>query len=299
MKITEPGVYTLDAATYHADPCPTPSLSSSGARTIVKDCPALYWYQRQNPPEPSDAFILGSAAHEWLLEGETWPMRHVVLPEDHDNRTKDGRARVESIKGAGKRPVTAEQWEAIRAMKSALDAHPFAGAAFRNGRPELSLFWRDERYGIWCRARPDFLPNAGTIVADYKTCVSAHPDDIRKAIANHGYDMQAEWYMRGLREVGLMEMPTFVFVFQMKTPPYLVTVVTLEETAILTASMKNDRAAATFAQCLRTGHWPQYADDVVCLDLPAWEYAKVEKDKERGLYDILGAWQAPHQEAAE
>ena len=32
MKITEPGVYTMDAETYHADPCPTPSLSSSDTR---------------------------------------------------------------------------------------------------------------------------------------------------------------------------------------------------------------------------------------------------------------------------
>lgn len=299
MKITEPGVYTMGAEVYHADPCPTPSLSSSGARKLLKQCPARYWYDRQNPPEPSDAFVLGSAAHEWLLEGETWPMRHVVLPEDHDNRTKDGRARVESIKGAGKRPVTADQWAAIREMKATLDAHPFAGAAFRNGRPELSLFWRDERFGIWCRARPDWLPNAGTIVADYKTCNSAHPDDLRKSIADYGYDMQADWYMRGIKALGLMTHPTFVFVFQEKAPPYLVTVVTLEEAALLAGGLKNERAAATFAKCLRTGQWPGYADDVVALDIPAWEHTKIERDKERGLYDVMNEWQAPHQEPAE
>ena len=299
MKVTEPGVYTMDAETYHADPCPAPSLSSSGARKLLKHCPARYWYDRQNPPEPSGAFVLGSAAHEWLLEGETWPQRHVVLPEDHDNRTKDGRARVEAIKAAGKRPVTADQWTAIRDMKAALDAHPFAGAAFRNGRPELSLFWRDDRFGIWCRARPDWLPNAGTIVADYKTCVSAHPDDLRKAIANHGYDQQADWYMRGIKALGLMTHPTFVFVFQEKAPPYLVTVVTLEEAALLAGGMKNERAAAIFAKCLRTGQWPGYADDVVCLDLPEWEHKQIDRDKERGLYDVMNEWQAPHQEAAE
>lgn len=299
MKITEPGVYTMDAEAYHADPCPVPSLSSSGARKLLKQCPARYWHDRQNPPEPSDAFVLGSAAHEWLLEGETWPQRHVVLPEDHDNRTKDGRARVDAIRAAGKRPVTADQWKQIQDMKAALDAHPFAGAAFRNGRPELSLFWRDERFGIWCRARPDFLPNAGTIVADYKTCVSAHPDDLRKSIADYGYDMQADWYMRGIKALGLMARPTFVFVFQEKAAPYLVTVVTLEEAALLAGGIKNERAAATFARCLRTGRWPGYADDVVALDIPSWEHARIDRDKERGLYDIVNEWQAPLTEAAE
>lgn len=299
MKITEPGVYTMDAETYHADPCPTPSLSSSGARKIVRECPALYWHDRQMPPEPTSAFTIGSAVHEWLLEGETWPRRHVVLAEDHSNRTKVGKGTVASIKAEGKRPISADQWADIQAMKSALDAHPFASAAFRNGRPELSLFWRDERFGIWCRARPDWLPNAGTIVADYKTCNSAHPDDLRKSIADYGYDMQADWYMRGIKALGLMTHPTFVFVFQEKAAPYLVTVVTLEEAALLAGGIKNERAAATFAKCLRTGQWPGYADDVVCLDLPAWEHTKIDRDKERGLYDVMNEWQAPHQEAAE
>lgn len=299
MKISEPGVYTMDAEAYHADPCPEPSLSSSGARKMLKSCPARYWHDRQNPPEPSEALVLGSAAHEWLLEGETWPQRHVVLPDDHDNRTKDGRARVEAIKAAGKRPVTADQWQAIRDMKAALDAHPFAGAAFRNGRPELSLFWRDERFGIWCRARPDWLPNAGTIVADYKTCISAHPDDLRKSIATHGYAMQADWYMRGIRALGLLAHPTFVFVFQEKTAPYLVTVAALDDEALASGALDNDRTAATFARCLRSGSWPGYADDIVPLDLPAWEQKRIDRDKERGLYDMIGQFQAPHNDALE
>lgn len=299
MKVTEPGVYTMDAATYHADPCPTPSLSSSGARTIVSECPARYWFDRHNPPEPTEALVIGSAVHEWLLEGETWPRRHFVLPDDHSNRTKAGKGLVASVKADGKRPIAADQWADIQAMKAALDEHPFASAAFRNGQPEQSIFWRDARYGIWCRARPDWLPHSGTIVADYKTCISAHPDDLRKSIADYGYDMQADWYMRGIKALGLMTHPTFVFVFQEKAAPYLVTVVTLEEAALLVGGMKNDRAAATFARCLRTGQWPGYADDVVALDIPAWEHARIERDKERGLYDVMNEWQAPHQEAAE
>ena len=55
------------------------------------------------------------------------------------------------------------------------------------------------------------------------------------------------------KALGLMTHPTFVFVFQEKAPPYLVTVVTLEEAALLAGGLKNERAAATFAKCLRTG----------------------------------------------
>lgn len=299
MKIKAEGVYEMAAAVYHADPCPLPSLSSTGARKIIQDCPAVYWHERQHPPEPSEAFTVGSAAHEWLLEGETWPQRHVVLPDDHDSRTKVGKARLESIEAEGKRAVTAEQWETIKAMKAAVDAHPFAGAAFRNGKPERSLFWRDPQFGIWCRCRPDWLPARGTIVTDYKTCVSANPEDLRKSIANYGYDQQAEWYTRGVKALGIIQKPDFLFVFQEKRPPHVITCVLLDDAALLVGRMKNDRAAAIFATCLRTGIWPAYADDVVTLDLPTWEHQRVDRDKERGLYDIAAEWQAPLTQAAE
>lgn len=297
--ITAPGIYAgIDAAAYHADRdmAPAPSLSSSGARKLLTACPAVYWYERERPPEPSEALDVGTAAHEWLLEGETWPQRFTVLPADHSGATKDGKARVAAIREAGKRPLKAEDFATIRAMKAALEAHPFAAAAFKNGRAEQSIYWQDAETGIWCRARPDWLPNAGAILVDYKTCRSAAPEDLRRAIADYGYHQQAAWYCDGVRAVGRIERPRFAFVFQEKTPPYLVVVVALTDTAEQWGRLLNQRARAIFAACLRAGHWPGYADDVVTLDLPEWSEKQLQRQHERGVFDLA---QAPLTQAAE
>jgi hypothetical protein len=86
-------------------------------------------------------------------------------------------------------------------MAAALRAHPLAGKLLDpdRGTPEQSLFWTDERTGVWRRARLDALPHPAAgrmIIADYKTCDSAKPRACAKSIANYGYNMQGAAYMR-------------------------------------------------------------------------------------------------------
>ncbi|WP_242401117.1 hypothetical protein [Acetobacter okinawensis] len=49
--ITTPGIYDLPEAQYHADPCPTPSLSNSVARILLDESPmhAHFSHPRLNP----------------------------------------------------------------------------------------------------------------------------------------------------------------------------------------------------------------------------------------------------------
>lgn len=298
-RITEAGVYDIPADVYHADPCPEPSLSSSGARKLVTTCPARYWYDRQNPPEPTEALDIGTAAHEWLLEGDTWPQRFAVLPDDHNGATKDGKALVAEIIASGRRPLKAEPFRHIKGMIEALKAHPFAWAAFQNGRAEQSLFWRDDDYGIWCRSRPDFRPTAGTIIVDYKTTRSANPDYLSRAMYDYGYHQQAEWYCWGEQVIGAIQSPSFAFVFQEKEPPYLVTVAVPDGTAMQWAAIQNRAARGLFAKCLRTGKWPGYADDVVTVGIPGYADKQLQQKHDAGLFAKMMAWQAPQQEAAE
>lgn len=290
MTIT-PGVHDLTAEAYHADPCPEPSLSSSGARLIMRECPAIYWHDRQQGGRRSPAFGFGSAAHEWLLEGDRWPQRHHVLPPHHNGRTNGGKAEKAEAEAAGLRVITSDEFEQVMAMKSALEGHPFAMAAFQGGDPEKSLIWRDDEFGIWCRARPDYIPKRGGIIADYKTCRSANPADLQRDIANFGYHQQAAWYCGGLRSLGVVEEPTFLFVFQAKTAPYLVTCVTLQDAAVQWGETLNRKARQTFAECLRAGRWPGYVEDIIGLTLPAWEDKKLQQRFDRGDFAI--DWQAP------
>lgn len=296
-RITRPGAYSVTADDYHADAgmCPEPSLSSTGARAILppKGCPAQFWYDRANPKPPSVAFKVGSAAHEYLLEGETWPQRHFVLPDDHNGRTNAGKALVASAESRGLRVIRHDEFEAVKGMRDALAAHPFAMAAFTNGKAEQSIYWRDEDFGIWCRCRPDFLPRAGTIVADYKTSDDVAPDELRKDIWNYGYAQQAAWYLDGIKAVGLIEKPSFLFVFQCKRPPYLIVPVMLDQVALDWGDVMNRKARATFARCLRTGRWPGYADDIVPLGLPGWAESELVRKHQDGAFDVAADIQRP------
>jgi len=300
MKITELGAYDgIPAADYHGDLLtPEPALSSSGARRLLATCPAKFWYERNNPKADTEALHIGRCAHEWLLEREAWAERHVVLPEDHNGRTKVGQARLAEIAEAGKTSLRFEQFEMIKAMAEALDAHPIARKCFANCRTEVSGFWIDERWGIWRRVRFDALPNDGRIIGDYKTCASAADADLRAAITRYGYHMNAAWYREAASALGQIENAGFVLVFQEKDPPYLCRPVVIDDEDIGWGNLENWRACEVFARCLRNNHWPGYTDTASKLGLTKWGRRQREDADERGLFQLSYDAQKPL-EAAE
>ena len=93
---------------------------------------------------------------------------------------------------------------------------------------------------------------------------------ISRSAANFGYDMQAAWYMDAVTALGLADDPAFLFIFQEKTAPYLVTVCELDGEAIARGRRRNDRALEVFAECTATDTWPSYTADVELITLPRW-----------------------------
>lgn len=287
-RVTEPGIYDLTAEAYHADPCEPASLSSGGARKLITDVPARFWWERHNPPERTPALNLGSAAHEWLLEAGTFSLRYLVKPEGYDGRLKkwaETKAEIEAAEAEGYRILSHADYKTVKAMRDALYASLLARAAFQRGRPETSLFWIDPSYGIWCRCRPDYLPHEGRIFADYKTCESVRDDDLQRSIARYGYHQQAAWYADGIRALGIADDPIMVFVFQEKSPPHLVRCVSIAGEALARGRTLNSRAKAIFARCLETGEWPGYPDEITEIDLPGWEHARLERLAQAGAFD--------------
>ncbi|AXH89436.1 PD-(D/E)XK nuclease-like domain-containing protein [Micromonospora aurantiaca] len=273
-EVTKPGVYDqISDEAYHGDPVPGGSLSSSGARKLLETCPARFDYERRHPELPKKTFDIGHAAHKLVLG--VGPHLEVVPGDRWD--TKAAKEKVAEIRAAGGVPLKQVDHDHVTGMADAIRRHPIANALFHagNGKPEQSLFWIDGDTSVWRRARTDWLPATGRgrlIVPDYKTCLSAHPDAVAKAVHNHGYYQQAAWYLDGIAAVGLDEDAAFVFVFQEKTPPYLVTVVELDAVALIKGRELNRQALRLYADCTTTGLWPGYADahDIALISLPAW-----------------------------
>lgn len=275
LVITEPGVYEIPNLAYHADPVPGGSLSSTGARRLIEpSCPAKFAWAREHGEEPKATYDFGHVAHLHVLtEGEV-----VEVVDAPDWRTKDAREQRDVARAAGRVPILTKDLAVVEAMAAAIKDHPIAGVLFAPGAglPERSLFWRDQHAEIWRRARLDWMRHTGPsdrfIGVDYKTAAAADLDSLQKAIHRHGYHCQASWYLDGIKALGLSPGgdPSFVFVFQEKEAPYVVTVVELDMKSLAIGRLLNRRAIDTYVQCTRTGRWPGYAEDVVLVDLPHW-----------------------------
>jgi len=283
LVITQPGVYDIAADVYHADPVARGSLSASGAKDLLPpSCPAKYRYKRDNGQAPKRIFELGHAAHALVLGTGS----ELVLVDRPRWDTNEVKAELAEIRDRGAVPLKRDEWDQVHAMADALRKHTDAAALFApgSGRAEQSLFWVHEASGVWRRARLDWLPHqtlGRMIVPDYKTCVSADHDALQKVIYNLGYHRAAAWYVDAVLALGMASQAAFVLVFQEKEPPYLVHVVEPDQTALRIGRDENRVALHVFAECIRTGVWPGYADDVSLISLPPWVEARYNQETYR------------------
>lgn len=255
----------LAEAAYHSHD----ALSVSGAKKLL-ECPAKYRWERDNGQAQRAVFDIGHAAHAAVL-GVGAELAVVDADNWMTKAAKEARAQAYAD---GKTPLLAKDKAAVDDMAAALRAHPRAAALLApgSGRAEVSLFWRDWVTGVQRRGRLDWLTvhEGRTTIVDYKTCASAEPSQVRKSVANFGYHQQHAWYVDGAHALDVADDARFLFVFQEKTAPFLVTVVELDGEAVRTGRAKNDEALRVFADCQASGVWPGYASEVVTVSLPPW-----------------------------
>lgn len=276
MKITEPTVVPdLPDADYHGH---EGSLSASGAKWLAGPaaCPAKFLWYRDNP-QVRTVFDFGHVAHRLVLgAGADFD----VLPFG-SYRTKDATAAALASRDAGRVPILEGEYERAQAVAKAVLDDDIAGSVFRDGQPELSLFWPDPETGIVLRARLDWLKNPTgarrRIIGDLKTARTADPVGFGKAAADFGYAMSAANYVDAVRACGLDPDPVFVFVAVEKDPPYVVTTFQATEEVIALGRGLMRQAIRRYAECVETGSWPGYSDGIEQLELPAWYVNRIEE----------------------
>lgn len=269
--ILEAGVYDgVPHDAYHADVVPGGSLSASGAKALLPpNPPARFHYARTHPRPQTRAMTLGTAAHTCVLgRGEL-----MVVIDAADYKTTKAREKRDAAIAAGQTPLLAHEFAQVQDMAAALLQHDLAPLLFAHGAAEQSAYWIDAEFGMWRRARFDWLPEprgGRLIVPDYKTTATgADAVSFGKTIANLGYAMQADWYCSALAALGIDADPVFVFVVQEKDPPYLVNVIQLPQEALRIGRTLNEKALRVYATCDATGVWPGYTD-VQTAELPSW-----------------------------
>lgn len=302
------GIHSLTAEEYHRDLCDAPSLSSSVARTLIAKSPAHAKadHPRLSPDlvrEEKKEFDIGTAAHAMLL-GDT-SAKIVELPFEN-YRKKDAQTARDDAYAAGATPILSHQMAELRLMvtaaKAQIAAHREAADAFgATGKAEQTVIWQ-EKNGVWCRARLDWLSDARNLIYDAKTTgMSAEPDAWSRYLFNEGYDMQAAWYRRGIRAL-TGKSPVFRFVVMEIKPPYAMSVLELLPAALAQAEEKIEQAIDLWGRCLRDNRWPGYANVTYHVDAPGWIALKHEERKEReaslkrqgvDMLAMMTDWQSP------
>jgi hypothetical protein len=262
----------LSAEEYHADKT---SVSSSGLRALLAPgCPAQFKWDCDHPKPPKKEFDFGHVAHKLVLgEGD-----QVEIVDYPDWKKLDARDQRDNAHAEGRIPILTKDYETAAAMAFQIRQHPIAGPLFEpeSGRAELSLYWTDPATGVRCRVRPDWLKELPgmTLAVDYKSCRDANPEAVSRAIRDYAYHQQDALYVEGIWRVLDPADVRFVFVFQSKTAPYLITVRELTQQDRDIGRARNERALRIYAECEASGVWPDWTGSVTeipQISMPTWD----------------------------
>lgn len=250
----------MSDADYHADP---DTLSSTGARRCAVS-PAAYKWALDHPTPPTEAMLLGTAAHSIILN------TGAVAVVGNDLRTADAKAAKADAETAGTPWVRERDHEALLTMREHVMTHPDAGALLTGGESEVSVYTTHPT-GAALRTRPDRIRDRRTVV-DLKTARDANPQSWGRVMADAGYHVQAAWYLRELVAADLVdEDAQFWFVVVASSPPHQVAVHRVGEEALAVGEWEADRGIRQWVACRESGEWPDWADDYPQeAVLPTW-----------------------------
>jgi hypothetical protein len=267
----------VPAADYHADPAETPSLSSSIAKTILRQTPKHAWteHSRLNPdhePEAESKFDLGSVAHELILgkgggfdivDADAWT-------------TKAAKEKRDASREAGRTPILAKHAiqaeDMMTAVRDRLKDIEECQGAFQQGHAETVLIWQDIG-GPLCRAMIDWWGPTETEVYDLKTTGAGLGDEqIARTIDTLGYDLSAGFYVRGIEALRpeLAGRIKWRWVFAETSAPFEVRVIEATRSTLEIGDRKAATAIEKWRQCIKTGIFPGYPARVDPLGLSDW-----------------------------
>ena len=175
---------------------PEPSLSVSGAKRLLRTSPARFKWEQEHKPR-KQAFDFGHAAHAKVLGvgAQVDVIPEALLSADGGVRSKEARAWAAEREAAGIAWLKPVDMTVIDAMATQLEEHATAKALLSDGRPELSLAYRDPETRILLRGRTDWLTTYRDtpVAVDYKTTDDVNPDEFRWAARKFHYHMQDSW----------------------------------------------------------------------------------------------------------
>lgn len=307
--------FDVTASAYHADPAPSPSLSSSIAKVLLDQSPRHAWQQhpRLNADIPADADPtrakeIGTAVHKLVL-GRGGELLVIDAADYKGGVAKTARA---TAMAEGMCPILRPDHEKAGAIALAMsqqlaqvhDCHGFNAAA-----SEVVGIAHDPT-GAWLRCMMDKFEDRGdsAIIWDLKTGdQSAEPSTLGRRIANMGYEVQAALYERVMLTLrpDLAGRLTFRWVFVENEHPHLISVGELDNAGLEIGRKKVAAALSLWNRCLRDDNWPGYPAQIVIAEYPpfaesAWLARELADESIRDAghdpFLIRAPWQPPRKQ---
>lgn len=170
---------------------------------------------------------------------------------------------------AGKQMLEGGDYDAIQQMRAVIHANSYYSSLLAGAYAEVSIL--GELNGEKAKVRFDCLTKGGDII-DYKTAVSAKPDEFFRHAAQLGYfmkmamqhDMFVAAYGHAPRSVNLL--------VQEKKAPFIPALIRLTEEQLRIGSIQLNGAMEIYKACKKANSWPGYSmgNPVIEMETPEW-----------------------------
>lgn len=292
---------------YHAD---IEHINGSGLWNIYDRCPAA-WRYKDEEDEQSKALVFGTGSHTALLEPERFEAEYARMPtkedfgddllvtvSDMNSWAKErgikglsGKTKSEVIKiirstgepvriydeerlfaelnAKGRVLLEGDDYDAIMQMRAVIHANSYYSSLLAGAYSEVSIL--GELLGDPSKVRFDCLTRGGDII-DYKTAVSAKPDEFFRHAARLGYfmkmamqhDMFVEAYGHAPRSVNLL--------VQEKKSPFIPALIRLTDEQLRIGRIQLRSAMEIYKACKKANSWPGYSmgNPVIEMETPEW-----------------------------
>lgn len=212
---------------------------------------------------------LGRAGHTAVLEPDRFLIDYVMFGGDR----RAGKAwDAFAADHADKEILKLDEYQLALAMRDAVEKHPRAMELLAGGRAEVSLKWTDEKTGLECKGRVDWVDVSRRIFVDLKTAADIEASKFAANAARLGYHGQLAMYRRGLEAVHGATFDGYIIAVENKAP-FDVAVFRYDEDVMYTADCEVGELLGRVAQCRRSNEWPGQYPGETSLYLPAWAQA--------------------------
>jgi len=271
------------------------AVSSTGLKLMAR---SAWHYRNRVETVPNKPMLRGSLAHTAVLEADAMESRYVVVPSDAPRRpsktqwaaknpSEDSMKAMDwwtsfEDRNANRQVISSEDYELCQLQLEAVRRNPELANILREGKGEVSLFWKDPETGLYCKARPDWLPSGlyASTPLDLKTTADESPNGFGRAAARMRYDLQAAHYTDGIEVVLGVKVQAFVFGAVTNKPPVLAVPYCLTDEIRDQGRDERRELLERLAYCKRENEWPAYGAGIQMLDFPAYAKASGEVEVE-------------------